>query len=48
MEITPCIKGTHGVGGVEEAHILCVNIIERVFPTWNIYHAELEPSLRLI
>ncbi len=36
------------MGGVEGAHILCVQIVESHFPTWNIYHAELELSLRVI
>jgi hypothetical protein len=34
--------------GVEGAHVLCVHIIESQFPTWNIYHAEVELSLRVI
>jgi hypothetical protein len=36
------------VGGVEGAHILCVHLVESPFLLWNIYHAELEPSSRLI
>jgi hypothetical protein len=33
---------------VEGAHILCAHIVESHFSTWNIYHPELELSLRLI
>ncbi len=38
-------KGNHGVGEVEGVYIY---ILESPFPTWNIYHAELEPSSRLL
>jgi hypothetical protein len=41
--------GVGGVGGVEGAHILCtVHIVESPFQTWDIYHAKLELSPRLI